>query len=110
MIFNRTLLKELIREPQQRKSLFRTNCKVNGKVYKVIDNNNVIKKRKSNFYQILNNYPKIDKASFSIVDSNKTKRTEERFVNKIDFKEFILESNELEPLDEQEAIAVSRTV
>ena len=37
LMFNKTLLKTIIeQEPPQRKTLFRTLCKVRGKVYKVI--------------------------------------------------------------------------
>ena len=37
LLFNRTLLKTVTeQEPPQRKTLFRTLCKVRGKVYKVI--------------------------------------------------------------------------
>jgi len=61
-----------------------------------LDRNNVIKKKKSNFYYSLEKYHKIDKVTFSITDNNKT-TIEEKTVLRKSFKEFILVSDELEP-------------
>lgn len=61
-----------------------------------LDRNNVVKKKKSNFYYSLDKYNKIDKVTFSITDNNKT-TIEEKTVLRKSFKEFILVSDELEP-------------
>ncbi|HEV7348397.1 hypothetical protein [Telluribacter sp.] len=57
---------------------------------------NIINKRKSNFYETLQAYPKVKKVSFSI-RSHTGKSFAEREVERTTFDEFILESDELEP-------------
>lgn len=68
-----------------------------------IENNNLIKKKKSNFYQTLENYPKVKKVSYSVTDDEKTTIVEEKFVTKQEFKKYILVSDDLEPLEVEEA-------
>lgn len=69
-----------------------------------LDQNNVIKKRKSNFYDILNKYPKVTKISFVIANSEKTHLTDEKFVCRKDFKSQILVSDNLEPVTKDNAV------
>ena len=45
-----------------------------------LDHNTLIKKRKSNFYETLGKYPKVEKVSFVAVDENKEKKTIENTV------------------------------
>lgn len=59
--------------------------------------NNIIRKRVSNFYENLENYPKVERVSFQKVSSDLS--DEELVINKNKFKNFILPTNELEPLD-----------
>ncbi len=61
-----------------------------------LDRNNVIKKKKSNFYESLDKYKKIDKIGFTLSDNDK-KTVEEKIVFRKSFKEFILITDELEP-------------
>lgn len=68
-----------------------------------IENNVVIKKRKSNFYEALENYPKITKVSFTPTTENKDKFLPEKTVVKSEFKKFILVSDNLEPIDIESA-------
>ncbi|QJP35424.1 hypothetical protein F0365_13955 [Nonlabens sp. Ci31] len=68
-----------------------------------IENNNLIKKKKSNFYETLENYPKVKKVSYTITDDDKETVIEERFVTKQEFKKYILVSDDLEPLEIEEA-------
>lgn len=69
-----------------------------------INDNTLIKKRKSNFYEYLSKYPKVEKVSFSIVDDRKNKIIGERFIYKRDFKDFIIDNNSLEPIENENAI------
>jgi len=61
-----------------------------------LDRNNVVKKKKSNFYDTLEKYPKVDKITFTLADNNK-KTIEENTVPRHEFKSFILVTDELEP-------------
>ncbi len=62
-----------------------------------LDRNNVVKKKKSNFYETLDKYPKVEKVTFILSDDNKTERIEEKTVFRKNFKEYILVTDELEP-------------
>lgn len=61
-----------------------------------LDRNNVVKKKKSNFYDSLDKYQKVDKVTFILADNNK-KPIDEKNVPRAIFKEFILVTDELEP-------------
>lgn len=63
-----------------------------------LDRNNVVKKKKSNFYDSLDKYQKVDEVTFILADNNK-KPIEEKTVPRATFKEFILVTDELEPED-----------
>lgn len=63
----------------------------------------VIKKRKSNFYSFLEAYSKVDKVSIATQDKDKV-TIAERVVNRSEFKEFILVSDDLEPIEISEAV------
>lgn len=76
----------------------------NAKGIEAIDYNILIKKRKSNFYETLEKYPKIDKVSFSVVDDAKERKTTEKTVEKKDFKNFILVTDNIAPLEMEGAI------
>jgi hypothetical protein len=64
----------------------------------------IIKKRKSNFYETLNKYPKVNQVSFKHTDETKTIVFQEQTVSKRDFGKFILVSDDLEPIEINEAI------
>ncbi|MFZ6665164.1 hypothetical protein [Peijinzhouia sedimentorum] len=61
-----------------------------------LDGNNVVKKKKSNFYNSLDKYKKVEKVTFTLTANNK-KPIEEQTVPRAIFKEFILVTDELEP-------------
>ena len=63
-----------------------------------ISQNNKIAKRKSNFYEALNKYPKVEVVSLIIEDEHKNPISEELTIHKNIFKDFIIISDELEPL------------
>lgn len=62
-----------------------------------LDKNNVVKKKKSNFYEALDKYPKVEKVTFIISDETKNETFDEQTVYRKNFKEYILVSDELEP-------------
>ncbi len=70
----------------------------------LLNDNSVIKKKKSNFYETLEKYPKVSKVSFVIENENKNQVTEEKFVHRNNFKEFILVSDDLEPTEVDNAV------
>lgn len=70
----------------------------------LLNHNNVIKKRKSNFYQELDKYPKVNEVTFSVSDDNKVFVLEDKKVIRSDFKQFILVSDDLAPLEIESAI------
>jgi hypothetical protein len=63
----------------------------------LLHKNMVISKKKSNFYEILDKYPKVTQVSIVIQDKNRKRVSEENFVRKDKFKEFILVTDKLEP-------------
>lgn len=68
-----------------------------------IGSNITIKKKKSNFYSNLNNYPDVQEISIISQDDSKT-TIKELKINKSKFKEFILVSDELESIEVDNAI------
>lgn len=69
-----------------------------------IDFNNVIKKKKSNFYESLDKYPKVQKVSYRISDEEKVNSTKDVFIERVKFKSYILTSDVLEPINIENAI------
>lgn len=69
-----------------------------------LNQNNIVKKKRSNFYEALDNYPKVEKVSFSIENQSKIQVTEEKTVLRNDFKKYILVSDNLEPLEIDNAV------
>lgn len=52
-------------------------------------------KRKSNFYSALNKKKEVSKVGFSVLDTNFVSQTDERQVERRDFREYVLNSNKL---------------
>lgn len=72
-----------------------------------VNNNSLIKKRKSNFYETLDQYSKITKVSFVSTSENKIKLSDEKTVHKNEFKNFVLVNDDLEPIElESEVIEI----
>lgn len=65
--------------------------------------NPTIKKKKSNFYETLDKNSKVEKVSFEVQDGNKNLFKTDKIIQKEDFKSFILITDELEPLEIDEA-------
>lgn len=70
----------------------------------LLHKNMVINKKKSNFYEVLDKYPKVIKLSIAIQDKDKKRVSEESFVRKVKFKEFIIVTDKLEPDYDNNAI------
>lgn len=69
-----------------------------------LNKSNVVVKRRSNFYEALENYRKVEKVSIVIEDGKKNRVSEERFVNRKNFKDFVLVSDDLEPQQIENAV------
>lgn len=70
----------------------------------LLNQNNVIKKKKSIFYETLEKYPKVNKISFTIQSENKNKITKETTIYRESFKDFILISDDLDPIEKDNSI------
>ena len=70
----------------------------------LLNQNSLIKKKKSNFYETLENYPKVNKVSFVLEDNNKIPLSDDKTVLRKNFKEFVLVSDDLEPIEFETAI------
>lgn len=62
-----------------------------------LDQDTVIKKRRSNFYDLLRKYQKVKSISVTLTDEAKKPLTEEQRVDREDFKNFIVQSNAVAP-------------
>lgn len=65
---------------------------------------NVVKKKRSNYYESLNSCNKIDKISVSITDSSKKNVYLQKEVMKNDFPNYIMTSDDVEPDNDESAI------
>jgi hypothetical protein len=63
-----------------------------------LDQSNLLKKRRSNFYDALSKYKKMKSISVVMTDASRKLITEEQMVTREGFKTFILSSDQLEPL------------
>ncbi|MGC3976816.1 MAG: hypothetical protein QM751_00375 [Paludibacteraceae bacterium] len=70
----------------------------------VINNSVAIRKRKSNFYETLDKYPKVNQVQFILTNENKQSAYKNEIIQKNDFGKFILISDDLEPTEKDEAI------
>ncbi|WP_090392915.1 hypothetical protein [Niabella drilacis] len=62
-----------------------------------LDASNIIKKRRSNFFELLNRYPRIRQVRFTALNELKTTVTQEKNLLRQHFDTFILTTNVLEP-------------
>lgn len=93
---------ELLKRELEAKNIQTTNINVE-KIEFIITNNIRILKHKSNFYKTLYNYPKVKRLSTVKLDENKKQLEEPKFIERIDFEKFILESDNLEPITDDTA-------
>lgn len=69
----------------------------------IIDTNPKILKHLSNYYKQLYNYPKVKKISTTKLKENREKAEEPIEIQRTDFDKFIIESDELEPIIDENA-------
>lgn len=69
-----------------------------------LDQNTIIKKRRSNFYESLQKDYKIDQVAFILEDEENIPIAKENIVIRSDFNDFILVSDELDPIERDNAI------
>lgn len=69
-----------------------------------IDNNKILERRKSNFYEQLIKYPKVSKISIQKLDQDHNPLTPPYFVEREKFVEFVMISDEYEPEIHENAI------
>jgi hypothetical protein len=69
----------------------------------ILNNNNKIIKHKSNFYKHLYKYPKVKKISTTILNENKEKLNLPNFIERKDFDKFILETDNLDTIPDENA-------
>jgi len=69
----------------------------------IIDSNLKISKFRSNFYKQLENYSKVKKIAITKLTKNKQKVEDSIFVQRSDFDNFVLESDDLEPIVDENA-------
>ncbi|MBO9618526.1 MAG: hypothetical protein J7539_05760 [Niabella sp.] len=62
-----------------------------------LDDSKVIKKRRSNFFELLNRYPRINRVQFIASDENSTLIAYEKNVRRQEFETFIVTTNATEP-------------
>lgn len=62
-----------------------------------VDQDGVVKKRRSNFYDLLRKYQKVKRFSVALTDGSKKPITEEQVITREDFKSFIVSSNTVPP-------------
>lgn len=75
----------------------------NERIEYLIDGNLKINKHRSNYYKSVNNYPKIRKISTAILNEHKDQVNEPWYIDKSEFIDFILESDKLEPIYDENA-------
>lgn len=94
-----------ISEDEELKNLEKESLKLDIELKRQqIDKNTIIAKRKSNFYEALEKYPKVTKVSILAEDNRSNIVFEEIVIKKEDYNKYILASNILEPIEIDDAI------
>lgn len=70
----------------------------------LLNHNNVIRKKKSNFYEALEKYPKVNEVSFNVASDDKVTLSEDKKVTRNNFKQYILVSDDLAPVEIDNAV------
>jgi len=92
----------LIQKELEKKEIHSTNINID-KIEYIVNNNIKITKHKSNYYKALSNYPKVKKISTAQIDSFRNPIEEPKIVERKDFDKFILESDNLDPIPDENA-------
>lgn len=91
--------KELTEEQKEllKQELLQLQAEAKDK-FTLVDQSNLIKKRRSNFYELLRKYQKVKSISIVVEDSSRKPCSEEQFVLRDGFRNFILVSDHLKPV------------
>ncbi|MFH2144215.1 MAG: hypothetical protein ABIJ97_17440 [Bacteroidota bacterium] len=92
----------LIKKELKEKKIETTNINIEKLDY-IITNNIKILKHKSNFYKALTNYPKVNRLSTAGLYEDKKRIAEPKIIERKDFEKFILDSDILEPIQDDNA-------
>ena len=92
----------LIQKELEEKEIHSTNINID-KIEYIVNNNIKISKHKSNYYKALSNYPKVKQISTAQIDSFRNPIEEPIIVERKDFEKFILESDNLDPIPDENA-------
>jgi len=71
---------------------------------KELDKNTVVLKRRSNFYQQLLKYARLEKVSFVIQDGDKINQSKDYIIEKEKFNKYILKTDKLESVEVDDAV------
>jgi hypothetical protein len=92
----------ILKKELEAKNVQTTNINIENVEY-IINSNIKILKHKSNFYKTLSNYPKVERLSTVKLDENKKQIEEPKVIESKDFDKFILDSDNLEPITDENA-------
>ncbi|MHB8261509.1 MAG: hypothetical protein ACYDCN_13005 [Bacteroidia bacterium] len=93
---------EILKQVLESKTIKTKNINIE-KIENIITNNIKILKHISNFYKALYNYPKVNRLSTVRIYKDKKQTEEPRIVERKDFGKFILESDNLDPITDDNA-------
>ena len=96
-----TRLKELKEKKQLELDILKIEAEIRESSAKIDEN--VIIKRRSNFYSNLSQYPKVRELSISL-ENNQRQTVKEYQINCLSFDSFVLETDDLDPIIESNAI------
>jgi len=96
---------EKITEDSELKDLEKENLRLEIELKRQeIEKNNTIAKKKSNFYETLEKYSKVTEISVSVEDSSNNKVFEESIIKREDYKQHILTTDVLKPIEIDDAV------
>ncbi len=101
LMIDKDILEGMKEQFEQGISSLKTEAAV---IIPLLDQSNLVKKRRSNFFDLLRKYQKVKKVSLVLDDSSRRPMTTEQFVERDAFKNFILVSDHLPPLVQENAL------
>ncbi|MEE0266387.1 MAG: hypothetical protein UD103_00195 [Bacteroidales bacterium] len=80
--------------------------KIESEIVKLCSNidENILKKRRSNYYETINSCDKVNKIAISITDNKNSNIYFQKEINKIEFESYIMTSDDIEPENDENAI------
>ncbi|MDG5815514.1 hypothetical protein QA601_10515 [Chitinispirillales bacterium ANBcel5] len=69
-----------------------------------LNDSTVIKRKRSNFFKLLQKYPRVSQVSITITDQEKNRVSDELIVDRGKFRQYVLISDNLDPVEEDNAI------